>query len=174
MKFYIFALMLLTAAGHTLIADAATFYLVRHSEKQVTAENKQDPGLTQAGIARAEKTGVILRNIDFTAIYSSDFQRTRATAELIQGSRDTPITIYDPRKLEAFAEQLKNSTADSVILVVGHSNTTPQLAEALSGKPVAPIDESVYHNLYRVGIESDGSSTVEILTVPPISSPTDG
>lgn len=150
-------------------ADATTIYLVRHAEKQTSDPQDRDPALTEAGIARATTAGKILRHIEFTTIYSSDYQRTRDTAKLIKGERAQAIELYDPRDLDAFAKQLKAASADSVFLVVGHSNTTPQLTQLLSDQAIAPIDESVYHHLYRVGIAEDGSSTVDLLSVPPIS-----
>ncbi len=164
---------LLTVLSWVSTAQATTIYLIRHAEKQVTNPDDRDPGLTETGIARAEHAALILRSINFTAIYSSDFQRTRLTAEIIRGSRELNITIYDPRELPAFAEQLKAAPSEDIFLVAGHSNTTPELAQLLSDKSVEPIDESIYHNLYRVEINSDGSSSVDLLTVPPLSTAVD-
>ncbi len=170
MKILTFCCYCLLAQSLINSAEAITVYLVRHAEKQLdNAADKSDPGLTEAGIKRAETAADILAAIDFTAIYSSDYQRTRLTAETIKGKRSQAVQIYDPRKLEQFAEELKSAPADSVFLVVGHSNTTPTLTHSLSGKPVSAIDESVYHNLYRVGIAADGSTTLDLLSIPPIS-----
>lgn len=150
-------------------AEAVTIYLVRHAEKQVAAPNDNDPGLTEIGVARASMAGQILNDIQFTAIYSTDYERTQRTAEIIKGDRQQTVESYHPDKLNEFAEQLKTAPTDSTFLVVGHSNTTPDLAQALSGKPVAAMDESEYHHLFRVGVNADGSTNFDALVIPPIS-----
>jgi len=45
-------------------------------------------------------------------------------------------------------------------LVLGHSNTTPQLVEALGGEPGAPIEEMEYDRLYIVTLMDGRTSTV--------------
>ena len=45
-------------------------------------------------------------------------------------------------------------------MVLGHSNTTPQLAEALGGDPSTPIEEMEYDRLYVLTLTSTGTSTV--------------
>jgi hypothetical protein len=48
-------------------------------------------------------------------------------------------------------------------LVVGHSNTTPELVEILGGKPGPPIDDAnEYDRLYVVTITEDGAVTTEM------------
>lgn len=160
-------LLLLIAAATD--AQAITVYLFRHAEKQTVAAGGDDPALTSAGIERAETARVILHDIDFTTIYSSNYRRTMQTAEIIRGTRSGAIEHYDPRQLAEFAEKIKNAPADSVLLVVGHSNTTPMLTHLLSGQPVSAIDESVYHHLYRVGINAGAAASLDLLSVPPLS-----
>ena len=65
---------------------------------------------------------------------------------------------YDPRDLPGFAAQLRRSPGRH--LVLGHSNTTPSLVEALGGDAHGPIDEFEYDRLYIVVITGDEVSTV--------------
>ena len=149
--------------------NAATIYLIRHAEKETSDKSDSDPDLTPAGITRAKLAGQILSEIQFTTIYSTDYSRTRQTAEFITLNQpNQEIIYYDPRKLAKFAEMLKTQPADGVFLVVGHSNTTPQLAQMLSNQPIAAMDESEYHHLFRVGINPDGSTSFDALSIPPI------
>ena len=63
-----------------------------------------------------------------------------------------PVIGYDPRDLESFASTLR--ATPGTILVVGHSNTIPELVDLLGGKPGAPIDEaSEYDRLYVVTVD---------------------
>ena len=68
------------------------------------------------------------------------------------------MRVYDPRDLPAFAQELWQTPGRH--LVIGHSNTTPQLAEALGGDPGSPIEEMEYDRLYIVTLTVDGASTV--------------
>ena len=93
-------------------------FLVRHAEK--TAE-KNDPGLTQAGQARALALANRLGGEGITHIHSSDFIRTRDTAEPLAEKLGLDVEIYDPSDLAVIAKKLKATPGRH--LVVGHSNT---------------------------------------------------
>ena len=123
-----------------------TYYLVRHAEK--TAE-KSDPGLTAAGQQRAQDLAVRLKDVKLTKIYSSNYIRTRDTAAPIAAVQKLEVTLYDPRDLDGFAQQLLGEKGH--ILIVGHSNTTPPLSELLGGEAGEPIVEATeYDRFYRL------------------------
>ena len=125
-------------------------YLVRHAEKQ----KGDDPALTEAGKARAETLAELLSDKGLTEIYSTDYKRTRETAAPIAERTRLEVQLYDASDLEAFAEVLKSK--QGVLLVVGHSNTTPPLAAALGGDPGTPIDESTeYDRLYVIDLSGN-------------------
>ena len=123
-----------------------TVFLVRHAEK--TAE-PDDPTLTEAGKARAEALADRLEGEGITHIYSSDYLRTLETAAPLAGRLGIEIEIYDAGDLPGIAETLKATPGR--LLVVGHSNTTPQLTELLGGDGGTPIEEvTEYDRLYVV------------------------
>ena len=68
------------------------------------------------------------------------------------------MTTYDPRDLTGFAARLHATSGRH--LVLGHSNTTPELVAALGGEPGTPIAEMEYDRLYIVTITAAGVSTV--------------
>lgn len=122
----------------------ATYYLVRHAEKM---KDVPDPGLTEEGRVRAEDLAERLANANVTKIYSSDYVRTRLTAKPLAENLGLEVTLYDPRDLPSLAERLLSETGQ--IVVAGHSNTTPQLAELLGVEPGDPIvEETEYDRLY--------------------------
>ena len=138
-------------APEKAIAAQHEIYLVRHAEKQ-TGDN---PALTDAGKTRAGTLADLLADKGLTEIYSTDYKRTIATAAPIAERTRLEVKLYDASDLEAFAEVLKSK--QGVILVVGHSNTTPPLAAALGGDPGTPIDESTeYDRLYVIDLSVDG------------------
>ena len=137
-----------------------TVYLVRHAEK--TGET-EDPGLAPAGAERAERLAAWARGRDIARVYSSDYRRTRDTATPIAEAIAAPLETYDPRGLEALASRLAERGESA--LVVGHSNTTPQLAALLCGCEAPPMDESVYDRVYVVRVSS-GRASLSVRTQP--------
>ncbi len=134
-----------------IVFAQTTIYLVRHAEKIIS--KNEDPGLTAIGKYRARNLAKQLKNADITHIFSTDYQRTKQTAQFLAKNIDLEIKLYDPNKLEVFANKLKQINGN--ILVVGHSNTTPMLTQLLSGKNIAEIKEYEYDNLYQVILSKD-------------------
>lgn len=134
-------------------------FLVRHAEK---TDAGSDPELTDAGKERALELAKILRSANIEHIHSSDYIRTRETAEPTTQELGLTTEIYDPRDLETFAQKLQD--AGGIHLVVGHSNTTPAMVRFLGGDPGAEINEkSEYDRLYIITDSGNGAvSTVLI------------
>jgi len=153
---------LLAGALCVLSALAADFpitvYLVRHAERVEGMMN--DPGLSPAGVTRANKLASMLADKKVTAIYSSNFARTKMTAKPLADKNH--ITINDgisPGKPLDIASAIFNGR-DRVVLVVGHSNTIPPLIAAL-GATIPAIPESEFDNFYVVTVEAAGKATVK-------------
>lgn len=132
-------------------------YLVRHAEKEAT--DGRDPLLTKEGMERADRLQTLLQAVEMDAIYSTNYQRTQLTAAPTAKNKELDVESYDPRALDAFANQLKQEKKGQKILVVGHSNTTPTLANALIGQTqFTKLDESEYGHLFVVVIKEDGTT----------------
>ncbi|GCE50941.1 putative phosphoglycerate mutase [Thermosporothrix hazakensis] len=76
-----------------------TLYITRHGETQWNIERRlqgwQDSPLTALGVCQAQWLGEALREVAFTAIYTSPSQRTRTTAELIGAHHSCDIIPHD-------------------------------------------------------------------------------
>ena len=137
---------ILTGCGAKPAESDTVYYLVRHAEKTI---EKSDPALTPVGKKRAQDLAARLKGVPLTAIYSSDYIRTRDTAAPIAAATGLEVKLYNPRDLEGFAEMLLAENGH--ILVVGHSNTTPPLSALLGGPEGEPIVEATeYDRLYVV------------------------
>ena len=145
------------SACTTQTDDSFTLYLVRHAEKQ--ADGGEDPGLTDAGIYRSEQLAKWLQDKDIREVWSSDYQRTRDTAGPLVSALGLEMTLYDPRDLPALSEELLGNRDNA--LIVGHSNTTPDLTRLLCQCDISDMDESEYDQLYVVSVQR-GETTVEI------------
>lgn len=163
------SLILLSLFTPTILADVdRTIYLVRHAEKQ--ADGGKEPVLTLVGQQRATNIAKMLKDKNITAIYSSDYNRTRQTAQPLAQILGLTITIYDPAKLKAFAKQILSkpfSIDQGNLLIVGHSNTTPGLASFLGGEDFGEIDHSEYHRVYQLSFEAETIKS-ELLFSKPI------
>jgi phosphohistidine phosphatase SixA len=100
----------------------------------------------------------MLQDVELASILSTDYRRTRLTAAPVAEAHGLTVESYDPRGegLEGLLERLHSTPGHH--LVVGHSNTTPAVVEALGGDPVSPIDEGEYDRLYIVVL--DGGEAV--------------
>ena len=127
-------------------ADPQTWYFVRHFEKQPG----DNPSLTETGKARAEALAAFFSDKPLNHVYSTDYNRTRETAAPVAALKSVDIQSYDPHNLMKFATELKTQKH---ILVVGHSNTTPELLGLMRGISIT-IGESEYGVLYIM--QNDG------------------
>lgn len=140
--------------------EATVVFLVRHAEKSHHDDHDtaRGPDLTEAGRRRAEILARVLAPAGITRIHSTDYRRTRETARPLAEAEGLQVEIYDPRAPAALVKLLRGSSGRH--LVVGHSNTTPELVAMLGGEPGPPIDEQCeYDRLYVGVLGPDGSST---------------
>lgn len=139
--------------------DMTTVFLARHAEK---ADSSRNPPLSEAGRSRATELARMLRDAGISQIHSTDYNRTRNTATPLAELLGLEIRIYDPTDLEALAARLVAEGGRH--LVVGHSDTTPELAQVLGGEPGSEIDEpGEYDRLYVIGISDEGEVSTVML-----------
>jgi probable phosphoglycerate mutase len=149
---------LLWAAPTYAQEQAVVVFAVRHAER--AEDGTSDPPISAGGVDRARLLAEMLRDAGLTHIHTTDYRRTRMTARPSAEATDRPVTLYDARDLTALAERLARTPGRH--LVLGHSDTTPELVRALGGDPGAPIDDMEYDRLYIVTLTEGGASTVLI------------
>ncbi len=141
----------------------ATFYLIRHAEKVRTDPNDEDPSLDIKGMVRAKGWATYFEPIKIDKIYISKYKRTKQTASLIAQQKMVTPTRYEPTTLysEAF---LKENNGKNV-LIVGHSNTIPQMVNKLIGEEkFKDMDDNDNATLFKVTINGNDKK-VETITV---------
>jgi broad specificity phosphatase PhoE len=139
-------------------AAETVLVLVRHGEK---VDESRDAELSPAGRARAVALSSILKDSGIDSVYSTDYARTRETARPLAERISKPVEIYDGDALEVFARDLRARGGRA--LVVGHSDTTPELVKLLGGDPGPPIESSEYDRMYVVTLSSEGPASTLIL-----------
>ena len=102
------------------------------------------------------------------AAYATQYRRTQQTAAPTASARGIQVSTYDAAFPAAqLATQLREAHAQgSTVLVVGHSNTVPDIAAALSGQDTEPMPESEFDRLYRIRIGTDGKTSLMIERYP--------
>ena len=133
-----------------------TMIFVRHAEKALVPVD--NPGLSPAGQQRAAELARQLVDADVVAgidaIYSTPLRRTMETAQPTAKALGLEINTYSPDDDdEMVVDGMVAAHKGKIILVVGHSNTLPELIAALgASKNVPPIAEDEYDNIYLISI----------------------
>tara|TARA_Y100000780_G_C13520211_1_gene353491 strand:+ start:44 stop:556 length:513 start_codon:yes stop_codon:yes gene_type:complete len=140
-----------------------TYYLIRHAEKDRTDKSNKNPDLTEAGHKRARNWATYFKDIEFDAVYSTDYNRTKQTVLPTAESNDLDIEIYNPFtiKIDSFLIKTKGKT----VLIVGHSNTIPKFVNQLIGEEkYKDIADDNNANLYIVKIK-EGKAISELKVI---------
>ena len=134
-----------------------TVIFVRHAEK--AEQPADDPGLSPAGERRVAELTRQLADADVVAgidaIYVTRTRRSEDTARPLAQRLGLDLVHYDSRaeNYEATVDRIVAENKGKIILVVGHSNTIPELIANLgASKNVPEIAEFEYDNLYLVSI----------------------
>ncbi len=132
-----------------------TMIFVRHADK--SAAPAEDPSLSEAGRARVAELTRQLADADVVAgidaIYSTPYRRSMETVRPLADRLDLPINTYDADDTEEVLETILKRHKGKIILVVGHSDTLPELIANLgASKKVPPIAEDEYDNIYVISI----------------------
>lgn len=154
----------LTAVGLVpSVAEAQMVIVVRHAERAdggtaapgATMTGASDPELSAAGKARAQALAAMLKDAGVTAIYTTEYRRTKDTAVPLAAALKITAEVVSARDQAALIAKIKANTTGA-ILVVGHSNTVPTIIKALGGADVT-VGESEYDSLFFVA--PDGATT---------------
>jgi 2,3-bisphosphoglycerate-dependent phosphoglycerate mutase len=136
-----------------------TFIFIRHAEKM--QEPAADPPLTEQGQQRARIIAALLKEQPVQAIFATPYRRTQETARPLAADKGLQVQTYAPAQGTELLQELKGRAGNETIVVVGHSNTTPDLINSLlGGEEIGPISEADYENLFIVTIPPLGQGSV--------------
>lgn len=130
--------------------QSTQYFLVRHAEKG--QDDPKDPSLTAFGEARAQLLADELSNAGISAIYSTGYKRTQQTAQPLADRLGVPVLTYDAKRdLTEFLQEVQMNHAGEKVLIVGHSNTVPNMANILTGtESYQQFDDADYNHLIIV------------------------
>lgn len=158
------SMVLLGALAAQAATPVTTVILVRHAEK-VLEPKSDDPPLTEIGLARAAELARVLGDSGIAAIYTTPTERTRKTAAPIAEKLgldpiDVPTGMNYSKQI---AKIIREKHSGQTVLVVGHSNTTPQVIRQLGFAGAPAIADSQHDDLFILTFAGTGPRTLVTL-----------
>lgn len=146
-----------------------TVFLIRHADKANAP--REDPPLNESGKLRSQALARILGQSGIKAIYTSQYQRTIQTAEPLAKQlgitiTSLPLKMSQSNPREVSEQSIKEITGKiyertgEAVLVIGHSNTIPEVIKMLGGDNVPKIDEQKFDDLFVVTVFAKGKARV--------------
>ena len=139
----IVAALALAIAGRPAAA-AESIYVIRHLQKAAG----EDPPLTPEGVANADVLAGLLAGRRIEAVFATPTRRTIQTATPLAVRLGLPVIRYDPADTAALLEATRAIPGN--VLVIGHSNTVPDLVAAFGGDRPPPVTVQDYGTIYLV------------------------
>lgn len=129
-------------------------FLVRHAERADAGGARggmmmaDDPDLSASGRARAARLAAVLEDARITAIYTTEYKRTRQTAAPLAKALGVEPVVVTSKDGALLVEKLRGATG--AVLVVGHSNSVPEAIKALGVTDAVTIGEQDFDDLFVV------------------------
>lgn len=158
-------LLVVYVAGRATIAfaaDTTTVIVLRHAEKATDAVD--DPSLSAVGVARAERLAALLAAAPLAAVYASDTRRAQQTAAPLAARHRLPVTVRAGKDVRGLVDDIGARHVGRTVVVVGHSNTVPEIVAALTrGKQSVSIEDDRFDRIFIVTVTRFGPpSTTEL------------
>jgi broad specificity phosphatase PhoE len=120
-----------------------TILLLRHAERAGTQD-----ALSPAGLIRAQELVHLMERASVQAIYHSEAQRTQQTAQpLATALGQAPIQL-PAVDVQGLVDHVLVNHISETVLVVGHSDTVPQIITAFGGPQIANIANNEFDNVF--------------------------
>jgi broad specificity phosphatase PhoE len=130
----------------------ADYFVMRHLQKGEGA----DPGLTPQGRAAAQRLVAMLAPHPPKAIYVSKTLRARETAAAVAARWKLVPKEYDPSDTAGLIARVRAERGP--VLIVGHSNTVPDIVERLGGRRPPPLGDVEYGDIWCI-TRANGQTT---------------
>ena len=148
------------AACATEASAQSTIFVVRHAERTDTGAAKPltDPDLSEAGHARAARLAAALKSAGITAIFVTATNRTRQTADPLARALSLTPVVLDSKDAAGLIQRL--DAHRGAALVVGHSNTVPDIVKRLGVDEPVTVADTEFDWLFVVVRPRAGDTTL--------------
>jgi phosphohistidine phosphatase SixA len=153
-------LLLATAAS---AADKQIIFVVRHAERADAGSTdarsmSADPPLSAAGKARAERLAAMLGDAHVAHVFTTELRRTRETAAPLAAAVPVEPVAVPSKDVDGLVARV--SAAKGASVVVGHSNTVPEILKKLGVSESIHIDDDEFGDLFVVVRGGPGDVTL--------------
>jgi broad specificity phosphatase PhoE len=152
---FLVSLLLAVAIPHAALA-ADPVFVMRHLQKGEGV----DPPLSAEGAANARAVAEMLARSGIKAIFATPTRRAMETAQPLAARLGLTVTPYDPSKPELLVAAA--AKVQGAVLVVGHSNTVPNLVARFGGKQAVTLGEEDFGTLFVVTHDDGKVSEIKI------------
>jgi broad specificity phosphatase PhoE len=128
--------------------QGSVYYVMRHLH---TPAGERDPDLTAEGQRQAALLAQWFRNERPAALYVSHYRRTRQTAAPLAAVLGLIPIVYDPADTPALLERVRAGPLPA--LIVGHSNTVPDIVAQLGGERPAALVHEDFGDIWQVAAD---------------------
>jgi broad specificity phosphatase PhoE len=146
---------LFLAFGSDLVAQRAIF-LVRHAEK---VDDSDDAALTQAGLERAERLAALLKDAGISAVYTTQFQRTRNTAAALCREAGIKPVVIPQGEEQKVVDTVRTKHQNDVVMVVGHRSTVIKMLKLFDVLETFAIGPGEHSQVFLVVPSKQGCPT---------------
>ena len=150
----VLALLIAAIAAARPARAQEAIYIVRHAER---ADQSTDPPLSTAGVDRSHRLRDMLRAAGVTHIFTTNLRRTIETAKPLADALGLAPQALPGPDVQPLAGRLGALSPHDRALVVGHSNTVPDLLRALKVATPITIEDPEYDNLFIVVPQKDAA-----------------
>ena len=123
----------------------STFYVMRHLN---TPAGVQDPDLTAEGQRNAQLLANAFPSEPPVTIFVSNTKRAQQTAAPLAARLGITPIVYNPADTPGLIAEVMKEPAP--VLIVGHSNTVPDIVAALGGARPGPLTHEDFGDIWTI------------------------
>lgn len=135
-------------------AEVTRVFLARHAERMIIP-GEADPPLTAAGMRRSALLGRVLRSANVATVFSTPFLRCRATAESVAVATGAPVEVMHSDSSAALARAVRERFRGRTVVIVGHSDSLPNVAAELGWEGTEALKPWSYEDLGLLELRPD-------------------
>jgi broad specificity phosphatase PhoE len=151
-------------------ASTTTVFVMRHAEKVMVPVDDPDPPLAPAGEARAlelaQHFGRAPKGQRLDAIIVTELRRTQDTVQPLANRLGIPVIVVPAKEPALAAKRALAENRGGRVLIVGHSDTVPEIVKELSGEDVGEMSDTEYGIVYVVAVPRFSRSSVTRFDLP--------
>lgn len=159
MRTIMLALMIALLGTAQPAAAASQIYVMRHLQKA----QGDDPPLSAVGAAQAQQLARLLARGGIKTIFATATRRAMETAAPLAKRLGLTVQTYDTNAPGDLVRRV--NAAHGAVLVVGHSNTVPDLVTRFGGASAPVIGDEDYGTLFIV---QPATHQVRRMQLPPV------